>query len=112
ILSAIGLKVLNTYPKRVGIEAVLEACKLLNQDINNTDLGFKIGPRINAAGRMKHAIHSVELLIEEDKDIARSIALAIEDYNQERRTADGDITKEALKKIEKENEIKNSTTVV
>lgn len=112
ILSAIGLKVLNNYPKRVGIEAILEACKLLNQEINNTDLGFKIGPRINAAGRMKHAIHSVELLIEEDKEIAQTIALAIEDYNQERRTADGGITKEALIKIEKENEIENSTTVV
>lgn len=112
ILSAIGLKVLNNYPKRVGIEAILETCKLLNQEINNTDLGFKIGPRINAAGRMEHAIHSVELLIEEDKESARTIALAIEDYNQDRRTADGDITKEALIKIEKENEIENSTTVV
>ena len=77
ILSAIGLKVLNNYPKRVGIEAILETCKLLNQEINNTDLGFKIGPRINAAGRMEHAIHSVELLIEEDKEIARTIALAM-----------------------------------
>lgn len=112
ILSAIGLKVLNNYPKRVGIEAILEACKLVNQDINNSDLGFKIGPRINAAGRMKHAIHSVELLIEEDKNAAKAIAFAIETYNQERRTADGGITKEALIQIEEENEIENSATVV
>lgn len=112
ILSAIGLKVLNEYPKRAGIAAILEACKLVDQDINNTDLGFKIGPRINAAGRMKHAIHSVELLIEEDKDIAKNIAFAIETYNQERRTADGGITKEALLKIEEDNEVENSATVV
>lgn len=112
ILSAMGLKVLNQNPKRVGIEAILESSKLQGQNINNTDLGFKIGPRINAAGRMKHAIHSVELLIEEDKEIAKSIALEIESYNQERRTTDSAITNEALLKIEKENEIENSTTVV
>lgn len=112
ILSAIGLKVLNTYPKRAGIEAIIEISKLVNQSINNTDLGFKIGPRINAAGRMKHAIHSVELLIEEDRETTQIIAKAIETYNQDRRTADAKITSEALIQIKEENEIENSTTVV
>lgn len=112
ILSSEGLKVLNTQNRRPGIEAILTTSKLLQQPINNTDLGFKVGPRINAAGRMQHAIHSVKLLIEQDKTIAQGIANKIEEFNQNRRATDEEITQAALSRIEEENEQQHSTTVV
>lgn len=111
ILAATGLKQLNSPNKRIGIQAILET-SALNKEISSTDLGFKIGPRINAAGRMESAIHSVNLLIEEDPAKAKAIAEDIEDYNKERRSENQSITKEALEQIIENKETENNTTVV
>lgn len=111
ILAATGLKQLNKPIKRVGIQALIESCGI-NKEITSTDLGFKIGPRINAAGRMESAIHSVNLLIEESLENAKVIADKIEKYNQERRKHNEEIAKQALEQIIECNETNNSTTVV
>lgn len=112
ILAAKGLEYLNKQEKRIGIQAILETCKIENQNLSLSDLVFKIAPRINAAGRMKHAHHSVDLLIEKDRNTAKSIASNIENFNRNRRDIDSNITKEALSQIEEQQEMKNSSTVV
>ena len=112
ILVAAGLKQLNENPKRIGIDAILKISNNSNPRLTLSDLVFKIAPRINAAGRMKHAHHSVELLIEDDTDKARIIAEEIEDYNKNRRKEDSSITIKALEQIEQKKETEKCTTVV
>lgn len=109
ILAYFGLEVLNTTP-RPGFEAILGLAK--KKDLSITDVVFIIGPRINAAGRMKHGLHAVELLIEYDLVQARQMARSIEDFNTERKTTDREITEEALLQIQENKEEKNKTTVV
>src|SRR5690606_18047832 len=77
-----------------------------------SDVVFIIAPRINAAGRMKHGSHAVELLVETDLEQARLFAREIENYNLSRREADSEITQEALQLIENQGEQDRFTTVV
>ncbi|HET7360357.1 MAG TPA: single-stranded-DNA-specific exonuclease RecJ [Salinimicrobium sp.] len=109
ILAYHGLRVINSAP-RVGFKAILEQVK--KETFTITDVVFIIAPRINAAGRMKHGLHAVNLLIEEDEQIAQQFALEIEAYNAERKDADKSITAEALLQIEKAEEQERFTTVV
>jgi single-stranded-DNA-specific exonuclease len=82
------------------------------QEMNITDVVFIIGPRINAAGRMKHGLHAVELLIEKDEEKVKGFATSIEAYNQERKSTDKNITQEALQQIEDLGEQQRYTSVV
>ncbi len=109
ILAHFGLKVLNTAP-RPGFKAILGLAG--KKDLSITDVVFIIGPRINAAGRMKHGLHAVELLIEEDLEKASLMAKSIEDFNTERKTTDREITEEALQQIQENKEESYKTTVV
>ena len=109
ILAYYGLKVLNTTP-RPGFKAILGLAK--KKDLTITDVVFIIGPRINAAGRMKHGLHAVELLIEQDIDKATLMAKSIEEYNTERKSTDREITEEALIQIQENREEAHKTTVV
>lgn len=109
ILAYHGLRVINAAP-RAGFKAILEQVK--KQTITITDVVFIIAPRINAAGRMKHGLHAVNLLIEENEERARIAASEIEVYNSDRRDADKTITQEALTQIEELNEQERLTTVV
>ena len=109
VLTYFGLNQINTNP-RFGIKAIINQ---LNKSILTiTDVVFIIAPRINAAGRMKHGNHAVELLTSEDFDQAVEFAGAIETYNTNRRDLDKQITKEALEQIVTNNEQQNYTTVV
>lgn len=109
ILAYYGLKVINENP-RVGIQAILNIAKL--EKLNVTDVVFGIAPRINAAGRMKHGQHAVDLLTETDIDTAREYALEIETFNTDRRETDKQITEEALQQIGHTLEVDRKTTVV
>src|SRR5690554_7797483 len=109
ILAYYGLKVINENP-RVGIQAILNIAKI--EKLNVTDVVFGIAPRINAAGRMKHGQHAVDLLTETDIDTAREYALEIETFNTDRRETDKQITEEALQQIKQTMEIDRKTTVV
>ena len=104
-----GLQVVNANP-RPGIQAIAEHSN--KEKLGITDLVFIIAPRINAAGRMKHGLHAVELLTEFDLVKARIIAGAIEEFNTERRGLDGKITLEALEQIRNNKEEDRFTTVV
>jgi len=109
ILAYYGLQVINKNP-RAGFKAIINQIK--KETLTITDVVFIIGPRINAAGRMKHGQYAVDLLTQTSMEDAESIAKEIETFNTNRRTADKDITQEALKQIEDNNEQDRYTTVV
>ncbi|WP_426062820.1 single-stranded-DNA-specific exonuclease RecJ [Flavobacterium sp. DSP2-3-1] len=109
VLAHFGLQVINTDP-RPGIKAIIHQIKKQTLDI--TDVVFIIAPRINAAGRIKHGNHAVELLTEFDFEQAQQFASEIEAYNSERKDLDKLITKEALQQIEENNEKERFTSVV
>ncbi|EZH75014.1 recombinase RecJ [Aquimarina atlantica] len=109
VLAYYGLQVINTSP-RIGFRAMLSEVK--KKTLTITDLVFIIAPRINAAGRMKHGLHAVNLLTEENLDIALQYAAEIELYNSNRKEADKNITQEALGQILQNKEEDRYTTVV
>lgn len=109
ILAYFGLQVINSSP-RPGIKALTQQLK--KKELTITDVVFVIAPRINAAGRIKHGTHAVELLTEFDLDQAKQFASEIEKYNSDRKDLDQHITKMALRQIEENNEKERYTTVV
>jgi single-stranded-DNA-specific exonuclease len=108
-LAHFGLQVINAEP-RPGIKALIHQIKKTTLDI--TDVVFIIAPRINAAGRIKHGNHAVELLTEFNFEQAQQFASEIEKYNSDRKDLDKQITKEALLQIEDNLEQQRFTTVV
>ncbi|MEM0576166.1 single-stranded-DNA-specific exonuclease RecJ [Flavobacterium polysaccharolyticum] len=109
VLAHFGLQVINSDP-RPGIKAMTHQLKKKTLDI--TDVVFIIAPRINAAGRIKHGNHAVELLTEFDFEQAQQFASEIEAYNAERKDLDQQITKEALNQIKENGEQNRFTSVV
>jgi single-stranded-DNA-specific exonuclease len=109
ILAYFGLQVINSEP-RPGIKALIHQIK--KQTLTITDVVFVIAPRINAAGRIKHGNHAVELLTEFDLEQAQQFAAEIEKYNSDRKDLDKQITKEALSQIVVNEETKRFTSVV
>jgi single-stranded-DNA-specific exonuclease len=109
VLAYFGLKVINSDP-RPGIKALVHQVKKKVLDI--TDVVFIISPRINAAGRIKHGNHAVELLTEFDFEQAQQFASEIEQYNADRKDLDKKITKEAFQQILENQEEERFSTVV
>lgn len=94
ILAYYGLRRLNTNPN-VGLKSIIKLCGLNNKQITISDIIFKIGPRINASGRMESGTESVELLVTKDPIEALSISKRIDQYNKDRKELDRQITDEA-----------------
>jgi single-stranded-DNA-specific exonuclease len=109
VLAYFGLQVINANP-RIGFKAIINQIK--KQELTITDVVFIIAPRINAAGRMKHGQHAVNLLIETNLEQAEVIAKEIEQFNFDRRNLDQEITAEALIQITEKKEEKRFTSVV
>ncbi len=109
ILAYHGLRVINVAP-RPGFKAIIKQIK--KETLTITDVVFIIAPRINAAGRMKHGLYAVNLLVEENQETADLFASEIETFNSDRREADKTITAEALVQIEELEEKERFTTVV
>ncbi|HLS31760.1 MAG TPA: single-stranded-DNA-specific exonuclease RecJ [Flavobacteriaceae bacterium] len=109
ILAHHGLHVINTDP-RPGFQAIIKHIKKSNLTI--TDVVFIIAPRINAAGRMEHGLSAVDLLMENDVEKAEGFAQKIEEFNNNRKRTDKDITAEALLQIEESGEKDRFSTVV
>jgi single-stranded-DNA-specific exonuclease len=109
VLAHYGLQVINSNP-RPGIKALVHQVKKQTLDI--TDVVFIIAPRINAAGRIKHGNHAVELLTEFNFEQAQQFASEIEQYNSDRKDLDKQITKEAFLQIEENKEQERFTSVV
>jgi len=108
-LAYLGLKQVNEEP-RPGLAALLSSAKA--QPYRIRDLVFVAAPRINAAGRIKHGAHAVELLLAGSAEEAQAMAEAIERYNLERRSLDQEITQQALDQIINQGEQEAAATVV
>ena len=109
ILAYFGLQVINASP-RIGFKAIIDQIK--KPQLTITDVIFIIAPRINAAGRMEHGQHAVNLLTETDMERAKVFAAKIEKFNIDRRGLDKQITQEALIQIRENKEEERFTSVV
>lgn len=89
-----GLRRLNSNPN-LGLRSIIRLCKLTNKDITISDVIFKIGPRINASGRMQSGIEAVDLLVSRDLHDAYEKGKNIDQYNKDRKELDKRITEEA-----------------
>jgi single-stranded-DNA-specific exonuclease len=110
VLTYYGLKQLNESP-RMGLREIIresEVCRALTVE----DIVFKIGPRINAAGRMETGSKAVELLISSDSRLATGISKEISNFNIERRNVDRTITTEAIRMISEDLRNINAKTTV
>lgn len=101
ILAYYGLKRLNASP-RSGIKALIEIAGITGS-LDITNVVFGLGPRINAAGRIKHAKEAVKLLLSEIEEEAAEFAQEINKHNSERRNFDSSITEQALFMIENDD---------
>ncbi len=110
-MSHFGLEQLNNSPSN-GLKTILKVSGIKNQDITIEDIVFRIGPRINAAGRMESGKKSVDLLVSEDEKLAMLIAEKINDINIDRRSVDSSITNEALGIIDSDEKLQNKKSTV
>lgn len=94
ILAYHGLRQLNQNPS-IGVKALIDICGLTGRELSLNDVIFKIGPRINASGRMQNGKEAVSLLIEKDSRVAKEKAATINEYNEQRKDLDKSMTEEA-----------------
>ncbi len=111
ILAYHGLKKLNKNPIK-GLEIIKKVAGIKEKNMSISDCVFKIGPRINAAGRIKSGAASVNLLISDYNKTAYEYANQINTYNDERKDLDRDITHDALRKIGNSIDLKNRRSTV
>ncbi|HKJ43738.1 MAG TPA: single-stranded-DNA-specific exonuclease RecJ [Sunxiuqinia sp.] len=98
VLAHYGLRKLNSNPS-LGLKTIIQLSGLVGQDISVSDIVFKIGPRLNASGRIEHGKKSVAILVVTDEEEAIDLGDEINSYNEIRKTLDRDITQEALDMI-------------
>lgn len=111
ILAFHGLKQLNNNPS-VGLKAIIDICCLNGREISMSDIVFKIGPRINASGRMENGKKSVDLLVEKDFSTALRMAHHINEYNEQRKDIDKQMTEEANQIVSKLDSMNHRSSIV
>lgn len=104
IMAYYGLKRINANPN-MGLRAIIRICGLTGKEITISDVIFKIGPRINASGRMQSGREAVDLLVSRDVSEAYETAKAIDQYNRDRKELDKRITEEANTILEDRGEM-------
>ncbi|MAU54314.1 MAG: single-stranded-DNA-specific exonuclease RecJ [Flavobacteriales bacterium] len=108
VLAFIGLQIINSNPK-LGIHCLLK--KNIKKEYTISDLMYYVGPRINAAGRIKHASLALELLMCNEINSAEKLALEIDELNTSRREIEKDITNQAIDQVENSSKKLNSIVV-
>ena len=98
--------------QRPGIRALRQLCYLENKDINYWDVGFKIAPRLNAAGRISNPMKALELLIIDNYSRALQLSNELNKNNQERQKIEEKILQDAIKLIEKNGKFKHRKSIV
>ena len=111
ILAYHGLKQLNQNPS-LGLKAIIDICGLSERELEMSDIIFKIGPRINASGRMETGKESVDLLVERDFAEAVKAAKHIDEYNEQRKGVDRQMTEEANNIVERLENQKHQSSIV
>ena len=112
VLAHFGLKKLNTSPS-IGLKTIMNYSGLNTEEKSVSDIVFKIGPRLNASGRIEHGKKSVAILTATNEQEAILLGDEINSYNEIRKTLDRDITQEALEMIRRDpgHEGKNATVL-
>lgn len=110
VLTYYGLQQLNSNPS-IGLRAIIQVCKLGDKVLTINDIVFKIGPRLNAAGRMSSGKKAVDLLVEQNYSKALELAAKIDQENDDRKKDDKEMTEEAneiVKALEQEGQHQNA----
>jgi single-stranded-DNA-specific exonuclease len=111
ILAFHGLKKLNENPI-IGLKAIMKIAGIDKKNLSISDCVFKIGPRINAAGRIKSGNSSVDLLISQNEKSAEEFGHKIDAYNTDRKNFDRNITHQAIRMIGNDMDLQNRKTTV
>ncbi|WP_377888350.1 single-stranded-DNA-specific exonuclease RecJ [Alkalihalobacillus sp. R86527] len=111
LIASEGIRALQNSDKP-GIKALLDVCGLKGQELNEEHLGFGIGPRLNAVGRLEHAGPAVELLTTEDLTYAKQIAEEIDSLNKARQELVNTMTKEAIEEVEANYPLDNNRVLI
>ncbi len=111
ILAYHGLRCLNSNPS-IGLQAIVEVCGLADRELTMNDIIFKIGPRINASGRMQNGKEAVELLVEKDCQAALEKAERINLYNEQRKDLDKQMTEQAVDQVKDLPELDGRRSIV
>ncbi|MCR5574854.1 MAG: single-stranded-DNA-specific exonuclease RecJ [Bacteroidaceae bacterium] len=111
ILAYHGLKQINSNPS-IGLKAIIDICGLTDKEITMSDIVFKIGPRLNASGRMQNGKDSVDLLTEKDFNLALQKANQINEYNEQRKDLDKQMTEEANEIVSKAEGLNDKRAIV
>lgn len=111
ILAYHGLRQLNSNPS-IGLKAIIDVCGLSEREINMSDIVFKIGPRINASGRIQNGKEAVDLLIEKDFQTALEKSNLINKYNETRKDLDKNMTEEANRIVDNLESLDQQRSIV
>ena len=111
ILAYHGLRQLNANPS-IGLKAIIDVCGLAEKEITMSDIVFKIGPRINASGRIQNGKEAVDLLIEKDFASALKKSNRINSYNETRKDLDKNMTEEANKIVDNLSNLSERRSIV
>ena len=111
ILAFHGLKQLNQNPS-LGLKEIIDICGLNGRELSMSDIIFKIGPRINASGRMENGKKSVDLLVEREYSLALNQAKHIDEYNEQRKDVDRQMTEEANQIVARLESQKHQSSIV
>ena len=111
ILAFHGLKQLNQNPS-LGLKAIVDICGLNGRELSMSDIIFKIRPRINASGRMENGKKSVDLLVEREYSLALDQAKHIDEYNEQRKDVDRQMTEEANQIVARLESQKHQSSIV
>ncbi len=111
VMAYYGLKKLNTNPG-IGLQTIINLAGISDTEITISDIVFKIGPRLNASGRIEHGKKSVQILVSDDEEKSDLIGEEIDSFNEIRKTLDRDITQEAIDMIESNEELKHLNSTV
>jgi len=111
VMAQFGLRKLNEDPS-IGMKAIKEVAGIEKKGLDIEDIVYKIGPRINAAGRMESGKKSVDLLVCEKTADARVISQKINNFNLDRRNIDTEITRQAIEMIQGDASLKEKNSTV
>ncbi|HRV89604.1 MAG TPA: single-stranded-DNA-specific exonuclease RecJ [Prolixibacteraceae bacterium] len=111
VLAWYGLKKLNTDPG-MGLQTIINFAGLKGEEISISDIVFKIGPRLNASGRIEHGKKSVQILVSVDTVSSDALGEEIDSFNEIRKTLDRDITQDALDMIERDEAMRSRNSTV
>jgi single-stranded-DNA-specific exonuclease len=115
VIAKLGLATLTTGPHKIGLRALLESCGLAGKEIDSYHIGFVIGPRVNAAGRMSTPDIAARLLLAADEamaDEARALADQLNAENLRRQKEEADIVAQARRTVDTDLDVGSRTVIV